>query len=214
MRLWILPFRLLGILALSALISAAWLLRHEILSIVRPQVHRVTDALAPHDGAPTAAARAHGRDKVDSLLGWSADSVVLTAGEMAVLLLDGLSPEERSHLDSVTVALGDGRLRVDARLETSQIPPDLLGPLAGVLRAWEPVTVEGVVASSRPGQAEWRIDALTLRGITLPLEASRTLIDRGLPGSDRGRVVVTLPKGVARITVRPAGVALFPERTR
>ena len=214
MRLWILPFRLLGIIALSILISAAWLLRHEILSIVRPQVHRVTDALAPHDGAPTAAARAHGRDKVDSLLGWSADSVVLTAGEMAALLLDGLSPEARSHLDSVTVTLGDGRLSVDARLETSQIPPDQLGPLAGVLRAWETVTVAGDVASSRPGQAEWRIDALTLRGITLAPEASRTLVNRGLPGSERGRVAVTLPKGVARITVRPTGVALFPERAR
>ncbi|MDZ4863654.1 MAG: hypothetical protein SGJ01_09435 [Gemmatimonadota bacterium] len=214
MRLWILPFRLLGIIALSILISAAWLLRHEILSIVRPQVHRVTDALAPHDGAPTSAARAHGRDKVDSLLGWNADSVVLTAGEMAALLLDGLSPEARSHLDSVTVTLGDGRLSVDARLETSQIPPDQLGPLAGVLRAWETVTVAGDVASSRPGQAEWRIDALTLRGITLPPEASRTLINRGLPGSEGGRVAVTLPKGVARITVRPAGVALFPERAR
>lgn len=209
MRLWTIPLRLLGILALSILISGAWLLRHEILSIVRPQVHRVTDALDQRGGAPTTTARERARDKVDSLHGWSADSVVLTAGEMAALLLDGLAPEARSRLDSVTVTLGDGRVSIDASLETRQIPHDLLGPLAGVLRAWETVTVAGDIAASRPGQAEWSVDALTLRGITLPPEASRTLIGRGLPGAVGGRVPVTLPKGVARITVRSTGVALF-----
>lgn len=212
MRLWTLPFRLLGILALAVLLSGAWLLRHEILGIVRPQVDRVTSALDQRGATPAASAGERARDKVDSLHGWRADSVVLTSGEMAALLLDGLTPEARSHLDSVTVTLGEGRVSIDARLETSLIPRDLLGPLAGVMRPWEPVTVAGDVAVPRPGEAEWRVDALTLRGITLPKETSRTLIERGIPGAKDGRVPLALPKGVARISVRPAGVALFREQ--
>ena len=213
MRLWAIPFRVLGLLALSLLISAAWLLRHEILGIVRPQVDRVTEVIDQRHAPPAATAAERARDKVDSLHGWSADSVVLTADEMAALLLDGLPTEARPHLDSLRVTLGDHRVSIDARMETSQIPSAVLGPLAGVLRPWEAVTVAGGVTVPRPGQAEWKVDALTLRGITLPAEASRTLIERGLPGAVGGRIPVTLPKGVASLTVRPAGVALFREQT-
>lgn len=210
MRLWTLPFRLLGIFVLAVIVSGAWLFRFEILRLVRPQVARVTESLGG-DGAgrPGPAALARAKDKVDSLHGWAADSVVLTANEMAALLVDGLLPDARAHLDSMAVELGEARVTVSARLETAQIPKDALGPLAGAVEPWERVTAAGPVRVVKTGQAEWRVDALTLRGFTLPEEASRRLVERALPGTKDGVVPLTLPKGVAGLRIRRDGVALY-----
>ncbi len=210
MRLWTLPFRLLGILTLAALVSGAWLFRHDILRLVRPQVARVTESLGGGAaGTGNAGALARARDKIDSLHGWAADSVVLTAGEMASLLADGLPKEARGRLDSIALVLGEGRLSISARLETAQIPRDALGPFAGALDPWERISAAGPVRVARAGQAEWRVDALTLRGITLPEEASHRLVERALPGADNGVVPVALPAGIAGLRIRPDGVALY-----
>ncbi len=210
MRLWTLPFRLLGIVVLAGLVSGAWLFRAEILRLVRPQVSRVTASLG-RDGAgkPGPAALARAQDKVDSLHGWGADSVVLDADEMAALLADGLPREARGHLDSISLELGESRVTVSARLETAQIPKEALGPLAGAVAPWERVSAAGPVRVVKVGRAEWRVDALTLRGFTLPEEASHRLVERALPGSDGGVVPLTLPKGVAGLRVRRDGVSLY-----
>lgn len=210
MRLWTLPFRLLGIVVLAGLVSGAWLFRAEILRLVRPQVSRVTESLGVNGaGKPGPAALARAKDKVDSLHGWAADSVVLSASEMAALLVDGLPREARGHLDSISVELGDARVTVAARLETAQIPRETLGPLAGALDPWERVMAAGPVRVVKVGQAEWRIDALTLRGFTLPEETSRRLVERALPGASGGVVPITLPKGVAGLRIRREGVSLY-----
>lgn len=214
MRLWTLPFRLFGIVVLAALVSGAWLFRGEIVRLLRPQVARVTASLSGDGGGtPGPAALARARDKVDSLHGWNADSVILNANEMASLLLDGLPGEARSHLDSLSLVLGDARVTASVRLETAQIPRELLGPLAGVLNPWERVSASGPVTVVRAGRAEWRIEALTLRGFTLPEEASRRLVERALPGARGGVLPVALPKGVAWLRVRREGVALFRKET-
>lgn len=210
MRLWTLPFRLLGIFVLAVIVSGAWLFRFEILRLVRPQVARVTESLGGEGaGRPGPAALARAKDKVDSLHGWAADSVVLTANEMAALLVDGLPSEARAHLDSVTIELGDSRVTVSARLETTQIPRDALGPLAGALQPWERVAAAGPVRILKAGQAEWRVDALTLRGFTLPEETSQRLVERALPGTKSGVVPLTLPKGVTGLRIRRDGVSLY-----
>ncbi len=210
MRLWTLPFRVLGIFVLAGLVSGAWLFRAEILRLVRPQIARVTGSpRADGAGRPGPAALARAKDKVDSLHGWGADSVVLTANEMAALLVDGLPNEARGHLDSMSLELGESRVTVSARLETAQIPKESLGPLAGVLDPWERVLAAGPVRVVKVGQAEWRIDALVLRGITLPEATSRRLVERALPGATGGVVPLTLPKGVAGIRVRRDGVSLY-----
>lgn len=210
MRLWTLPFRVLGIVVLAGLVSGAWLFRSEILRLVRPQVARVTESLGRDAaGKPGPAALARAKDKVDSLHGWVADSVVLNASEMAALLVDGLPSEARAHLDSISLELGDSRVTVSARLETAQIPKDALGPLAGALNPWERVSAAGPVRVVKVGQAEWRIDALTLRGLTLPEATSRHLVERALPGADGGVVPIALPKGVAGLRVRREGVSLY-----
>jgi hypothetical protein len=165
-------------------------------------------------GEPDPRGLARAREKVDSLHGWNADSVVLTAGEMASLLASGLPPRVHAHLDSLAVELGEGRVRVSARLETAQIPREALGPLAGALDPWERVAVEGPVVATAPGQAEWRVDALSIRGFTLPAEASRRLVERGLPGAKEGVVPVALPRGIRGLRIRPTGVALYRKETQ
>jgi len=210
MRLWTLPLRILGILLLALVVSGAWLFRREIVSLIRHPDKAAQSR--PAVAGPAAASRAH--DKVDSLHGWQADSVVLTPAEMASLVQEGLPAEARRHLDSLSVVLAEGRLTVAAKLETAAIPADQLGPLAGALRPWEPVSAGGVVAVRRPGAAEWRVDSVTIRGFTLPEATSRKLIGRALDGAEDGVVAVTLPRGIVAVRIRPNGVALFREETR
>jgi hypothetical protein len=215
MKLWTLPLRFLGILALALLVSGAWLFRKELVRLVRPREHPVEEAEA--EGAPGLAgpaALARARDKVDSLHGWGADSVVLSASEMASILVDGLPGEARRHLDSLALILAPERVTISARLETSAIPKAQLGPLAGGLAPWERVTAGGVVAVTRPGWAELRVDSLTLRGFTIQEPASRQLIGRALGGARDGAVPLALPRGIAGIRVRSGGVALFREESR
>lgn len=221
MRLWLLPFRLAGLLVLALLLSGAWLFRADLLRLIRPPVAQLREAFGAGGhgaGAPSGApvgpapgALEVARDKVDSMLGWSADSVVLSAPEMAALLVTGLPPAARSRLDSLSVHLAQDRVTISGRLETTQIPREALGLLADALVPWEPVSGSGVVATTGPGWAEWRVDALTLRGFTLPAEASRHLVSKALPGVRNGAIPFALPKGVARLRVRPSGVTLYRE---
>jgi hypothetical protein len=216
MRLWIVPARLLGLLSLALLASGAWLFRHQIIRAVKPEVARVGESLGLGIGVGRASTDGliRARDKVDSLNGWQADSVVLRAAEMASLIADGLPREARARLDSIGAVLGEGRVTISARLETTRIPPDALGPLAGALDTWEPVSAAGPVSMASPGTAEWRVDALTLRGFTLPPETSRHLTEKSLPGAPGGVIPVTLPRGVRDLRVRPGGVALYGGETR
>lgn len=222
MRLWLLPFRLAGLLGLALVVSGAWLFRADLLGFIRPRVEQARDALgaggapgpsrpAVPDAAITPGALEMAQDKVDSLHGWGADSVVLSAREMTSLLVAGLPPEARSRLDSVSVSLGDGRVTVRGRLETTHIPKEELGLLAGALEPWEAVRGSGAVVATGPGRAEWRVDALTLRGFTLPAQASRQLVSRALPGVRDGAIPFTLPAGIGRLRVRPSGVTMYRE---
>ncbi len=215
MRWLLLPVKLLGLLLLAALLSGGWLFRDQILRRLRPQVSRVTSAVTGRDaGTPDAAGLARAHDKVDSLHGWHADSVLLTASEMASLVREGLPSAVRDRMDSLHLELGQDRLTVSARLETSQIPAEALGPFAGALEPWESLSATGAVAVTRPGRARWQVDALTLRGFTLPEPASRELVSRALPGAPDGAIPFDLPPGVAGLRIRPTGVALYRKETR
>jgi hypothetical protein len=200
MRLWSLPLRLLLILALAALVSGAWLFRQDLVRMAGP---RLDDAFGAGAGEP-----------IEPAPHRAVDSVVLSAAEMTSLLATGLPPKVAAHMDSLSVELGDDRVRVSARLETAQIPGGMLGPLAGVFDAWERVTVEGPVIATAPGNAEWRVDALSVRGVTLPAQTSRWLIDRALPGARDGVVPLALPRGIHSLRIRPTGVVLYREDPR
>ena len=211
MSAWTLPFRLLGIVVLALLATGAWLFRSEIARAVKPGVAQVRESLGAGAGAgmPDPQALARARGKVDSMHGWDADSVTLTASEMASLLVIGLPREASDRLDSLEIRLGEGRVMVSARLETAQIPAEVLGPLAGALQPWEPVSAEGPVVTTGPGRAEWRVESLSLRGFALPPEASRRLVERSLPGAKDGALPFALPKGVTGLRIRPGVAVLY-----
>jgi hypothetical protein len=107
------------------------------------------------------------------------------------------------------VALGDGEIVVDARLATDKVGRDMLGPLAGVLRPWEPVEAAGPVRVTRPGRGEWEVRRLRVRDFPLPREVTSRLIARVTGDSTGSGLPFRLPAGVRAIRVRPSGATLF-----
>jgi hypothetical protein len=59
------------------------------------------------------------------------------------------------------------------------------------------------------GNAEWSVDAVTLRGFTLPQPVSRSIVEQALGGARDGAVRFPLPPGVGGLLVRPDGVVLY-----
>ena len=140
------PFKLLVMLGLIAALALGWLYRDRVLREGRRLIGGAPSvAPAEATGRPGARALRSARSKIDSLNGWRADSVVLTAAEMASLVGSGMDPMVRGQLDSLEVRLLDGEIAVKGRLRTGRLPKELVGPLAVALRETEPVEAAGPV---------------------------------------------------------------------
>ena len=135
--------------------------------------------------------------------------VVLTATEMASLIGDGLDPSFRGHLDSLQVELLDGRIAVSAKLRTSALPPEALGPLVFFVQEWEPFSATGPIQVVAPMEAEWLIEQLSLRDIPFPREMVQWLVSNALGGTAESGFPVHIPEGVGRVAVHPHGVVLY-----
>jgi hypothetical protein len=202
--------RLLLWLLLAALAYLGWRERSRIASAW----HRLADRPAPGaegtTGRPGEAPLRRARDKIDSLNGWRADSVVLTAAEFASLVGDGLDRRVRDELDSLAVTLGHDRIAVAGRIRTAGLPRDVLGPLAGALAEWEPVDAAGPVRVAGPGRAEWRVDAFQVRDFAFPREMVPRIV--GWVAGNRADSVLTvgIPDGIGGVLVHPDGVTLYP----
>jgi len=207
--------RVLLILALSAAVSAVWLFRDELLRAVSPKVVQVREALTDEDtGRPTAESLRSARDRIDSLHGWSMDSIGLRRTEVASLLLAGMPEGNRAYFDSVEVVPGGALLTVHARLQLARISPGRLGPLAGALDPWEWVTLTGPLKIHGAGRGTWQVEALSLRSVQFPAETSRQLVAAALPEADEGTIRVQLPEGVVGMEIRAGGAMLFRKEAR
>jgi hypothetical protein len=160
-------------------------------------------------GYASARGLAAATDLVDSLNGWRADSIVLTAEELASLLQAGLGGEAARYLDSVSVTLGTGVATVHASLATDAIPRQALGPLRHLVRAREPVSVGGRLAVLGPAVGELRVESVKLRGIPFPTALIGRFMSASLGASDDGTVRFTLPHGIRDLRIRPGGVVLY-----
>jgi hypothetical protein len=206
------PFKVLGCLGLIALLVIGWLYRDRVLREGRRLLGQVQTHDAPAGsarGRPGARSLASARAKIDSLNGWRADSVVLTASEVASLMGSGLAPKFRGELDSLQVELLPDEVTVRARLRTRRLAPELVGPLAAALGPTEPVAVTGPLRVTGPGIGEWAVRSVQIRDFPLPAPAVSRLVSRALDDPRRQTVPWTVPPGIRAIRVRPAGATLY-----
>jgi hypothetical protein len=204
------PFKFVGFLGLLAALAVGWLYRDRLANEGRRLLGSFTRAdIATSTGRPGTRSLLSARSKIDSLNGWRADSVVLTASEVASMIGSGLDPALRNQLDSLQVELLDGSIAVSAKLATARLPRELVGPLAVALRPREPVEAAGPIEVVGPRRAEWAVRSFRIRNFPIPGDAVPKLISKALGDPNRRTVPVRIPAGIREIRVRPSGATLI-----
>jgi hypothetical protein len=205
------PFKLLGVIGLIAALAIGWLYRDRIAGEFRRVVGNtgLTGGSAATSGRPGTHALLSAKAKIDSLNGWRADSVILTAPEVASMIGVGLDQSVRSQLDSLEVQLLDGSVGVSAVLSTARLPKELTGPLAVALRPKERVQADGPLQVVAPRKAEWAVHSLSIRGFPIPQDAIPKLVSKALGDTGQRTVPVRIPPGIREIKIHPSGAVLF-----
>ena len=203
------PFKLLGCLGLIVALGVGYIYRDRLEQEGRRLIERVRGVVPPSSGRPGVSSLESAKAKVDSLNGWRADSVVLTASEFASLVGSGMDRELRSQLDSLRVELLEGEIQVSARLRTDRLPREVLGPFSGALRPTEPVRATGPVRVTRPGAGEWSVRSFQIGDFPVPDEMVPDLVGHALGDPKRTTVPVKVPAGIRAIRVRPDGATLY-----
>ncbi len=201
------PFKALAALFVVAALAGVWLYRDQLRDMGR-LVFRPAPT-APSVGRPGERALEAAHDQVEILAQGRADSVLLTASEMASLIGDGLDPGFRGHLDSLQVELLEGKITVRAKLHTAAMPPEALGPLVFVVQEWESFTATGPIRVVDRGVAEWDVEQLSIRDIPFPSEMVHWLVVNALGGTAGGGFQVRIPDGIRDAIIRPTGVVLY-----
>lgn len=204
------PFKLLGFLGLVAALAVGWLYRDRMAAEAR----RLFGTSGSSDGGvtwgrPGGRALISAQSKIDSLNGWRADSVVLTASEVASMIGVGLDPEIRKQLDSLQVQLREGSVGVSAVLSTARLPRELTGPLAMALRPKERVEAGGPLEVVEPRRAEWAVRSFRIRNFPIPQDAVPKLVSKALGDSTRRTVPIRIPAGIREIRIRSSGATLL-----
>jgi hypothetical protein len=214
-----------GVLRLGCLVlvlmagGAVWLYRAPILRTAsswfgphHTPLPPVTDTAV---GAPTPKALERTQSKIDRLKTPSGpDSVVLSANEIASLVGSGIDWSVRKSFDSLRVELFEGSIAVHCRLDTRAIPPDALGPLAGMLNSMEPLRIAGPLRIERPGVARWTIQELSLRGMAFPSLMVTQLAQRVAGADADGAVALRVSPAFHDVAIHPTGVVLYRSRRR
>jgi hypothetical protein len=199
--------RFVALLLLLVALGAAWLYHTEITRYVRGVVDPMS--LARRTGAPSPENLRGAEAKLARLVAERPDSVLLTAGELASLLAEGGNLFGVTGVDSVTVELGDRRVRVRALLDTDLLPARYRQMIPGDPARYEEVIAEGELVPARPGTAEWTLERVIVRGLPLPSDVVARLLGRVSGRQSDGRLTVQLPADVRGFRVRPEGVAIY-----
>ncbi len=189
---------------------AAWMYRDRAAALYR----RLRGVRPPPPLVYATPARG-GAARVDSSLALLARRggpayVDLTAGDLAALLQRELGEGGGSVVDSIAVALGDGRVSVKGSLDVSRLPRRLLGPLAEGLGRREPVLAAGRLEVDSLGRLVWTIDELKVRDFPFPGSVIPSIIKAlGLETARGAAVPIPLPKGIGDVRVSPARVRAY-----
>lgn len=135
-------------------------------------------------------------------------TVVLTADELAALIRDGLDPVARRSLDSIRVVLAPDRFAVEAQLLTAGLERTVLGPLAGMVDAREPVRLAGPAAVVGAGMVAWTPDEIVLRAFPFPASLVPRLVN-AIMGVRNGSVPIAVPPTVGDLRIRDDGVTFY-----
>ena len=162
----------------------------------------------PTVGRPTEDALVRARDRVDSLNGWRADSVVLLADEAAALVAAGLERRQIA-LDSLEVELDSGRVVIRGVVPVSGLPDEVLGPVRGLVGETVAVALGGPLRYERPERARWLVDRARLGALSLPMALTRRLLEAVLPGVGEAGLPVHLPEGVHGVALVPGALILY-----
>ena len=201
-----LPFRILGLILLVVLGWLAWSYRDEI----RRKVHEWTadDAPAASQGSAVRGRAAPAADRINDLLGSRADSVVLSASEIASLFDSLATLVAPGAVDSVEVTLDRDDLTVRARVDTRAVPVSL-GAIGSVVRDHEFVQAGGRVLFRQAGRAEWQVERVRIRGIPVPGEVVERLVRRFTGAADGNVIGFAVPRTVSGLRVTRSGVTLY-----
>jgi len=202
----------LAIVMVAALV--AWWFRE-------PLLHTAARWFGPHStklpsvadtavGAPTPKALSSSQSKVERLKTPAGpDSVVLSPNEIAAMVGSGIDWSVRKSFDSLRVELLEGRVAVYCRLDTRLIPPDALGPLAGMLNPMEPLRIAGPLTIERPGIGRFKVEELALRGFPFPEPLVKQLARRMAGADSTGAVPLRVSPAFTDVAIHPTGVVLY-----
>ena len=203
--------RCLGRLVLLFLLlvagAGAWLYRVEITRYVRGIVDPMS--LARRTGTPSPDNLQRAEQKVALLVREAPDSVILSAGELASLVERGSELLGVSGVDSISIELGDRSMRVRTMLDTSKLPERYRRLIPGDPQPWEEVIATGRLQPGRPGQAEWELQSVIVRGLPLPSDLISRALGQVTGQSSDGRLIINLPPDIHGFRVRPEGVAIY-----
>ncbi|HEY2823932.1 MAG TPA: hypothetical protein VGI83_00145 [Gemmatimonadales bacterium] len=159
-------------------------------------------------GRPSPAALRTARQKEDAMAQANGPGVVvLSPDEVASLVQDGLVPQARQALDSITVTFGTDRFTLEARVKTATFGP-ALGSLAGMFNPYEPLKLSGPAQVARPGRIAWSPDELVIKSFPFPKATVPALV-RQLTGAPDGAIPIFVPATVGDLKIRPDGVRFY-----
>ena len=162
----------------------------------------------PQTGRPSEGAARSAREKEASMARRDGPPyVLLTADEMASLIRDGLDPVARAALDSVEVTLMADRFEMRGQVRTALLE-GMLGPVAGMLAAREPLLVAGPARVAGVGVVAWEPDSVMVRAFPFPRTAIPVLINQ-LTGGKDGTLRIGVPPTVGDLRIRPDGVTFY-----
>lgn len=198
---------------------AAWWFREPLLRAASrwlgPHPTKLPSVADTGVGAPTPKALSSTQTKLDRLKEAAGpDSVILSAKELASLIGSGIDWSVRKSFDSLRVELLEGTMAVDCRLDTRVIPPDALGPLAGMLRPREPLRIAGPLTIERPGTALFTVEELSLRGFPFPGPLVKQLAQRMAGADSSGAVRLRVSPAFTDVAIHPTGVVLYRHRRK
>ena len=205
-------FATLGCLVFLVLVAVgAWLFRDQLGDAYRRVLGREPPFAADADstvGVPSVDALRSAERKESVMEGGRDGFVRLSADEVAALVDSRLDPRVREAVDSLRVVLYADRLALEGRVRLDVFDGELLGPLAGMLDASEPLRMAGALEVLEPRRLAWECDEFVLVGFPFPASVIPALVDR-MTGRSDGAFLVPVPATVGDVRVRPDGVTLY-----